>query len=368
MTLRSGLYLLLVLATAPIHAADEGTIETLRSVQGASGAVAAREAATVVVAGGATELLPLLKGFDGATRLGGNWLRGAFETIASAELAAERPLPADDLTRFILDRANAPAARRLAYEWLKKQDETAEASLIPGLLQDIHPDFRRDAVALLLEEAKSLEGEDSAALYRRALQGAVHDDQVKEIVTALKAADEEVSVLQHFGFLPQWKIIGPFDNREMKGYAVAYPPESEIALDVTYEGQLGDVVWQDISTDDDYGIVNIGDQIENYKGSLMYAVASFTSTSNRNVQLRLGTPNAWKLWVNGELVFEREEYHRGTQLDQYVIPVSFRSGNNVIMLKVCQNEQEQSWAQDYKFQLRVTDTSGAAIQPAEEGQ
>jgi hypothetical protein len=36
------------------------------------------------------------------------------------------------------------------------------------------------------------------------------------------------------------------------------------------------------------------------------------------------------------------------------------------MLKVCQNEQEQDWAQDYQYQLRVSDPSGAAILPAGE--
>ncbi len=38
--------------------------------------------------------------------------------------------------------------------------------------------------------------------------------------------------------------------------------------------------------------------------------------------------------------------------------------DNVLLLKVCQNEQEQSWAQDYKFQLRVCDATGSAVLPA----
>ena len=96
------------------------------------------------------------------------------------------------------------------------------------------------------------------------------------------------------------------------------------------------------------------------------ASATFRSAEKQAAELRLGTPNAWKLWVNGELVFEREEYHRSTRMDQFRVPVSLQAGDNTIMLKVCQNEQEQDWAQDYKYQLRVCDSSGVAILPAGE--
>ena len=347
-----------------IAVADQSSIEALKEVRGATGATTARRAVKLITAGGATNLIPVLNGFQGATALGANWLRSAFETIAAEEATAGRDLPAEDLTKFILDTEKAPAARRLAYEWLLRQDETAEERLIPGLLEDAHPDFRRDAVALLIDQAESASGDQATALYRKALKGAVHDDQVKTIAAALEAADDPVNLQQHFGFLPQWKIVGPFDNREMKGYPIVYPPEKEINLSVEYDGQLGKVSWQDISTDDGYGIINIGEQIENYKGSLMYAVTTFHSAEDQDVELRLGTPNAWKLWVNDELIFEREEYHRGTQMYQYRVPVSLLAGENTIMLKLCQNEQEQDWAQKYQYQLRVSDTSGAAILPA----
>lgn len=351
-----------MLATPAV--AGESSTETLRSLQGAGGSAEARAAVKELVDGGVDSLLPILQGFQGATPLGANWLRSAFETVAEAEGKAGRELPAGPLTDFILDTENAPAARRLAYEWLLKQDETLEAQLIPGLLQDAQPEFRRDAVALLIAEAEDAEGTAAAELYRTALKGAVDNDQVTVIADALKEAGEPVDLQQHFGFLPTWKIIGPFDNRDMKGYAVAYPPETEQDLDATYEGQLGEVSWQDISTDDGYGIVDIAKQIENHKGSLMYVLTSYRSAEAQNVQFRLGTPNAWKLWVNGELVFEREEYHRSTRMDQYRIPVSLKAGDNTILMKVCQNEQEEPWAQDYQYQLRVSDSSGAAIAAA----
>jgi hypothetical protein len=40
-----------------------------------------------------------------------------------------------------------------------------------------------------------------------------------------------------------------------------------------------------------------------------------------------------------------------------------KPGENVLLLKVCQNEQDQDWAQRYQFQLRVCDSTGSAVQP-----
>jgi hypothetical protein len=95
----------------------------------------------------------------------------------------------------------------------------------------------------------------------------------------------------------------------------------------------------------------------------MYASTSWKSDREQNVEVRLGTPNAWKLWVNGKLVFEREEYHRSSAMDQYKVPVSLKAGENILLLKVCQNEQTQDWAQKYQFQLRVCDSTGSAVLP-----
>ena len=96
----------------------------------------------------------------------------------------------------------------------------------------------------------------------------------------------------------------------------------------------------------------------------MYAVTTWTSNKDQQVEIRLGTPNSWKLWINGQLVFEREEYHRSSKLDQYRVPVSLKAGKNTLMFKICQNEMTQDWAQRYQFQIRICDSTGSAILPS----
>jgi len=68
-----------------------------------------------------------------------------------------------------------------------------------------------------------------------------------------------------------------------------------------------------------------------------------------------------KLWVNGELVDRRDVYHSGAEWDQYISTATLRQGRNQILVKVCQNEQTQSWARHWWFQLRVCDATGAGL-------
>ncbi len=358
------------LAVASAADAVSDAVAILQSARpGGVGSLENQRAATVLLQQGEAAVVPILRGFRQATPVGANWLRNAFEQIDAELTAAKKPLSPKVLEGFIADTSNSPAARRLAYESLRRQDAAAEARIIPGLLLDPGPEFRRDAVALLMKEAAAAEGAASAELYRRAFSGAVHEDQVREISAALRKAGETVDISRHFGFVSSWMIAGPFDNREEKGFAVAYVPETEITaggpdLGSEYDGMDAKKVrWQAIETSDDFGVVDIAGQIENFKGSVMYATAVWTSSSEQTLQVRLGTPNAWKLWVNGKPVFEREEYHRSSQMDQYAVPISLQAGRNTIALKICQNEQTQDWAQKYQYQLRICDTTGAGVLP-----
>jgi hypothetical protein len=307
----------------------------------------------------------ILQSFDDVGPLAANWLRNAVETIADRTLQQGEALPTSELEAFINDRRRNPRARRLAYEWLKKADATAPDRLLPGMLQDPSRELRRDAVARLIVLAEKLKIERqpdlAAILYRRALAGAIDDDQVKSIVEPLKEFGETVDLQEHFGFLRRWQLIGPFDNREKKGFAVSYPPETGIDVEATYQGHLGDVSWFAFSTEHDYGILDIAKDFHPHKGAVMYATTEFHTDHEGPIELRLGTPNAWKIWLNGKLLFARDEYHRGTRMDQYRIPAERKPGSNVILLKLCQNEQEQTWAQRYQFQLRISDASGQAV-------
>ncbi|MFN0195439.1 MAG: hypothetical protein ACKVT0_01735 [Planctomycetaceae bacterium] len=317
------------------------------------------------------DVLPvILAAMNKANPLAMNWLRGSFETIADRAIDKGTKLPVDALLEYVQQTENAPRARRLAYEWLVLEDSGLAEKLIPQMITDPSPEFRREAVARLIVVGteRKAQNDSPAAIeaFQGALAGATDDDQVKAITETLKELGVEVDIAKHFGFLRDWQLTGPFDNTGKQGFVTPYEPEQTVNLQATYVGKMGEVTWSKLNTTDPYGIIDIAKQVSPYKGSVMYAHVEFNSEKDQDVDLRLGTPNAWKMWVNNEMLFGREEYHRGMAIDQYIVPAKFKAGKNVILLKLCQNEQGEEWAQRYQYQLRVCNSSGIAIHPHEE--
>ncbi|MHB1038215.1 MAG: PQQ-like beta-propeller repeat protein [Pirellulales bacterium] len=364
--------LLLGLAAFPgrASAGPPATAELLKSLLSvgheAAGNREAARAWSQLLQGGADQLPELLGALDGANPLAANWLRGAVDAIAERELARGGKLPVARLEQFALDRRHAPRARDVAYQWLSRTDRTAPERLMPGMLDDPSVELRRLAVASLLDEAKKLadsrENRDAAlAVYRKALTAARDLDQVRLIAEALQKLGEKVDLARHFGFITTWKVIGPFDNAGGKGFRTAHPPESEIDLAKQYPGKNGPVRWIDHTTTNELGMVDLNQALGKHKEAVAYAAGEFVATRPMEVELRLGCVNANKLWLNGKLLDEHEVYHAGTQMDQYVVRAAFIAGTNHILVKVCQNELTESWADPWQFQLRVCDAVGTGV-------
>jgi len=338
-------------------------IKTIRAVgEKGSGQKEAIAAVKELSSGDEAAAMECLKAMHGANPLALNWLQGTFETIAGRDgVTIEKAT----LEKFVLDREQNARARRVAFEALVRVDETATKRLVPGFVDDPSAPLRRDAIAHWIKQAEAAEGDAAVALWKKALSGVVDEDQYKVIAGALRKAGDEVNLVHHFGFLMSWKVIGPFDNREKKGFDVAYPPEAKIDFDAEYEDFKGKVKWESFNSEEKDGKFDIAKLTEPHKGAIDYAYTEFNSHTDQDIEFRLSIKNAWKIWVNGELLFAREEYHRGTRFDQYKVPVHLKKGTNTILLKVCQNEQDEDWAQDWMFKLRVCDSSGRAIHPVE---
>ena len=312
-------------------------------------------------------LVPVLTAMEGASPLARNWMRTAVETVFDRELTAKAALPGEAIKSFVLDRRHEPNARRLAFELYAKLAPDDSAALIPGFADDPSPALRREAVAKLLAEGKARleagEQEKSLATLNAALDAAREVDQIDAITKLLREKlTQKVDLPKHFGFLSHWHLIGPFDNTGREGFARVYPPEEKIELDAEYPGKEDKPVkWQAYATPDDYGKVDFNQPYGPLKQVVGYAYTEFHAAEARDAQIRLGCKNAWKVWFNGELLFGRDEYHRGQRIDQYTLPVKLQPGKNTILVKACQNEQEQDWTAQWEFQLRVCDATGTAI-------
>jgi hypothetical protein len=357
-----------LLLFAVLPAADPGPLlAQIKQVgrEGAGNAEAARAWRELVQQGPAA-LLPTLQAFDDADSTAANWLRSACESIVDRELMAKRPLPKDQLEAFVRDRNHAPSGRRLAYEWLVQVDPATPARLLPGMLDDPSVELRRDAVAAVLERAEGLLAKDdkdaARAEFRKALASARDRDQVDQIAKHLKGLGIEVDLASHFGFIKQWQLLAPFDNTGGIGFEASYPPEKGVDLKATYAGKKGlTCAWKPHTTTHAYGIVDLNKVIGKHMGVVGYAFAAVDSPREQPVEIRAGSKNAVKIFLNGNLVHFREEYHHGMRMDQHIGRGTLKQGRHEILIKVCQNEQTDAWAQEWEFQLRVCDAVGGGI-------
>jgi hypothetical protein len=341
-------------------------LETIRQVgPGGKGHREAIAASRRLAKVEAKELPLLLAGMDGANPLAMNWIHAAVDGAAERTLRGGKPLPQEQLERFLADKQHNPRARRLAFEWLQRVDPSARRRLISSMLNDPSLELRRDAVAVALEEAGMLAGggknPEAISAYQTALSAARDRDQVDAAADALAKLGVAVDLPTHFGFIMRWKLIGPFDNTNLSGFDAVFSPEQKIDLAGEYEGKAGKVAWFEYRTDDRYGLVDLNRAIGKHIGVTAYAYYEFVSSAEREVDLRLASINANKLWLNGELLTANEVYHTNTGLDQYIGRAWLKQGANTILVKVCQNEQTEDWAQRWEFQLRVCDETGTAV-------
>jgi hypothetical protein len=354
-------------APAGPDAALRNALETLRAADAAEGSNPALQAAWKRVAAATGGELPVaIRALSGASPTAENWLRSAIDAAAE-RLAKDGSTPADALAAIVADSRESPRARRTAFEWLVAADPARRLPLLEAMIDDPSLELRYDAVAVLLDRAKQAEGDAAKPLFDRALGAARSLDQVEAAAEALKKLGDEVQLAERLGLVTSWQLIGPFDNRDGIGFDAVYPPERNIDTSKTHPGKPDEpkaesVGWKPYTTNDRLGEVDVNTAVGPFKGAVAYALARVESDDEREVEVRYTSRAATKVWVNGELVADNRVYHDGSEFDQYRAPAVLAPGENTILVKACQNEQTEPWAQVWQFALRVTDGLGGRIE------
>jgi hypothetical protein len=323
-----------------------------------------------LVSAGPEALIPTLAGMDDASAPAANWLRSAVDAIVEHEKGTDRKLPAGELEAFVKDRKHAPAARRIAYELLVGADPKTAERLLPAMLDDPSNELRRDAIAMAMTKAEKSEGAAARTEYEKLFATVRDDDQAKAIATALEKHGGKADLVRQFGIVTRWWLVGPFDGPKASGFKSPYEPETKVDLAAAYKGKSGtDVRWMPFTVEidlksydlDQVGEVDLNKAIGKHKDAVAYAYTVVEADKELPVEIRYGCINASKLFLNGKPVFAREEYHHGENFDQYVARVTLKSGKNDLLLKVCQNDQKEPFAQVWQFKLRICDTTGGPV-------
>lgn len=322
------------------------------------GHVAAIDAMQKLSAQPSSAIPEMLNGMNGSSRLSVNWLRSAIESAAD-----KGNLPLAEIKKFLEDKSNAQLARRLAFELIVAAQPDQKNAMLAQMLDDPSLEIRRDAVELELTKVKNAADKDQKiAGFKSALNHAREIQQIKSIAESLSELEVEVDLTKHFGMVTDWHLIGPFPNKDQSKFDEVYPPEKGIDLNAKYVGD-GDkeIGWQKHASEEEEGIVDLNKALSNHKGAISYAYTEFVSEKGGEVDVRLGCINANKVWINGSLIISNNVYHAGMNLDQYIGKAKLQPGKNTILIKVCQNEQKEPWAQRWQFQFRISDDSGKAI-------
>lgn len=362
----------LLLSVSPLIAGEATELSTkINAISAeAAGYPEAVEAVTALSKMNADAIPEVLAAMKEDRPVAANWLRGAVEAIADKARQEGKPIANDILIEFIETNDHSPKSRSVAYHLLKQQDEAAALKLVPAFENDASLELRLLAVDKLIEDAKAKveaeQKEEGIATYQQALTATRSAEQAKVISDALKKLDVEVDTTAHFGFLKNWHVIAAFEFAKGAGFDTVYPPEKEIDLEASYAGKLIDEIpapakWQPLELGKGEKRVDFNKAFAPVKEVVGYAVTTFDSDQAQDVELRWGSPNATKVWVNGELVASDKVYHSGDKFDQYTAKAKLKAGENTILVKLVQNEQTQSWTNVWHFELRVCDHLGTAI-------
>jgi hypothetical protein len=170
------------------------------------------------------------------------------------------------------------------------------------------------------------------------------------------------------GFINNWLIVGPFPNPgerpDNNGYNLDYLKN--------YGGELNHVPANGMGIKDPNGTVlkwqpyQSTDTTVNFfsvehlklepsqEDILCYAACWVDADADKEVELRVGSDDGYKLWVNHKLVSEQNVY-RAMEMDQETHKVKLNKGKNLILLKVTQD-----WG-EFGFMLRVVDAEGKEV-------
>jgi tetratricopeptide (TPR) repeat protein len=160
------------------------------------------------------------------------------------------------------------------------------------------------------------------------------------------------------GFLDEqrWHVLGPFQNGDAPACGQAFLDETVNPIDTTatYAGLTGSVQWhpaQDGIPDGQVDLVRIFGPREH---ATAYAMAVVNASAEQAIELRVGSDDQVKIWLNGHEVLAVTEL-RQLVMDQNVVPATLKPGANTVLVKIC-NERV-----DWGFSLRLTAPGGVPL-------
>lgn len=165
-----------------------------------------------------------------------------------------------------------------------------------------------------------------------------------------KAGFKEGFRIDDRGFIRDWLIVGPFGDNYVKSYETNYIGENSIGTPQAGDKANGKT-WKEHHSPIGPSSANLIDLyriFDSRKGKSAYAYTNLVSEESKTVDLRVGSDDSIKVWINNELVHSKKA-ERGAREDQDIIEeVQLDAGSNKILVKV--SNEVGGWG----FYLRFT--------------
>lgn len=249
---------------------------------------------------------------------------------------------------------------------------SAAASQTVGALFDAEPKALWEqraspaGIVVLYRAEALLDVQDGSGTFEAALLKLIGapdtDPELKAHATSLLASlyrstgrwNDAARLDEGLGYVRVWRVVGPFDDENKQGFDTAYPPESGFPWEGSFQGKGHTVSWRGMPVPAEAGLVPMDQLMTPSEKVLGYALTFIWVAKDTPAVLRGGYNEAYKLWVNGDLVAARKNYN-GRAFDQYADPCTLSKGWNAVLVKIC--NQEAGW----NFALRITDGAGNAL-------
>lgn len=149
-----------------------------------------------------------------------------------------------------------------------------------------------------------------------------------------------------------WMIIGPFEHGHGPALDTSYVPEQKLDFAKEYPGKIGTVQWFRYPGRQGLLFVDLASVLKPNEWTTAYAATCVYCPDGRNVQLRVGSDDEVRVWLNGTLVLN-SNVPRYADVDQDVVPVRLQTGRNEVLVRSCNH------AGAWGFYLRLTDVQGS---------
>lgn len=259
----------------------------------------------------------------------------------------------------VAEQNNLTDLRDMALEGLALLGNPKSLPLVQRYLEKPEPPYQAFAAAVSIANTLVREGKKNEAisLLRNLFAMKIPRNLGIQAAQILSRLGEDPSEMpRRFGFIVRWWLLGPLPNPDNRAFDQAFIDETSInplkLETVKVDNRL--LRWREIRVLDPQGVVDLTQFFRQTNWVACYAYTEFVVDDEMDAELRVGSDDSVKVWLNGKLVHQFGGM-RGLSVDQDRIRVRLQKGVNRLLLKVTQG------GGGWEFSARLVDLQGNPI-------